>query len=776
MLKKTSGFSLLFFTILFISISFCGVITDKVLADPSFLTTNPFLTTNTDNSTNRQITTGPIPPSNVPPLLTFQGPTIQGGAQSTISVPAYLWHDGCAPTSVGMVIGYYDSWGLPDLIKGDAKTQTDSVNQAIASHGTSLNPRHYEDYALPIDSKTTGVLTDRSVLPEQNRHTNDSIADFMRTSWSSAKHLYGWSSFNDVGPAFVSYIKMIYPNLSPTYNNYYMGNNYLGSILTWSIITNEIDNKRPMGLLVDSDADGYTDHFVTVVGYRDNPSQQVGCYDTWYRSIRWIDFMSMAEGRSFGIYGATSFFSGYFGPAVTNSSGASNITDTSARLNCEVTATGGESPTIHIFWGKSDGSTSPTSWAYDINLGARDVGTFYSDISGLTAGTTYYYRCYATNSAGGSWAGSSSSFTTKVPLTFSYSVSDDIGASSSPMLSYTNAGLSKIEAITTLPQIYLADVDTFWSITNPLPQSTLSERWQSNQAISGKTSSPITINFIFYHQFALAVGYQIVGGDTPSAPTLTSTAFGAPLSQVLTPHPQELWLDNGAAYALPNPLLGSTSTERWQSNSATSGSISSNQDISVFYNHQYYVIFKWNPAESGYLSVASDWFNSGATLQAVASANPGWQFESWNGSGEGSLTQTSNNLSMSINSPLVETAIFYPSITITTPNKISVSYSWGTTKGSIPEGTTQTFFAPLGTEISLTARPTLFLYSFAGWTGVNTSTNSDILVVLDSPQNLSVSYSYNLISIGGIVAVSAIAITVLLIYIYRRKRPKSQQK
>ena len=99
-------------------------------------------------------------------------------------------------------------------------------------------------------------------------------------------------------------------------------------------------------------------------------------------------------------------------PSVTNSSGASNILDISARLNGVITSTGGENPTVHIYWGPVDGGTTIGSWAHDINLGTKPVGTFFSNISGLTAGTQYYYRCYASNSGGSSWATSTASFTT----------------------------------------------------------------------------------------------------------------------------------------------------------------------------------------------------------------------------------------------------------------------------------------------------------------------------------------------------------------------------
>ncbi len=105
-----------------------------------------------------------------------------------------------------------------------------------------------------------------------------------------------------------------------------------------------------------------------------------------------------------------------FPPTVTNSTGASNITSSSARLNGEITDAGGEAPTTHIYWGTSDGGTNPSNWAHDVNLGAQPEGTFYTDISGLDPNTTYYYRCYASNSAGDDWADETASFTTLVAI------------------------------------------------------------------------------------------------------------------------------------------------------------------------------------------------------------------------------------------------------------------------------------------------------------------------------------------------------------------------
>jgi len=103
-------------------------------------------------------------------------------------------------------------------------------------------------------------------------------------------------------------------------------------------------------------------------------------------------------------------------PTVTNGIGCSLVTAYSARLNGEIVDTGGENPTVHICWGTADGATTQASWQNDASLGVLGTGAFYKDISGLTPGTKYYYRCYATNSAGTGWAGSTANFTTQAVL------------------------------------------------------------------------------------------------------------------------------------------------------------------------------------------------------------------------------------------------------------------------------------------------------------------------------------------------------------------------
>jgi len=97
-------------------------------------------------------------------------------------------------------------------------------------------------------------------------------------------------------------------------------------------------------------------------------------------------------------------------PKVNNNTGAIDIAEISATLRGEITYTGGENPDVTIFWGDNDSGTTG-SWDNSINIGDQN-SSFSTNITGFEQIKTYYYRCYATNSGGESWADSTTNFTT----------------------------------------------------------------------------------------------------------------------------------------------------------------------------------------------------------------------------------------------------------------------------------------------------------------------------------------------------------------------------
>jgi len=215
-------------------------------------------------------------------------------------VPAYLWRHGCGPTAAGMVIGYWDGQGFPNLVPGDAGTQTAAVDAMIADDGG--NPEcgsgaldHYQDYACPIDRGT--IDPDKSELGGEV-HQDNCLADFMLTSRSSEDNRYGWSWFKHVPQAFEAYVNMIYPDAKVKVENYRFAD------FSWEMYKEEIDNNRPMVLLVDEWAHMVTDHFVTAIGY-DDETMEYAIYDSWDTDIHWYEWHENAQGVVYGVYGIT---------------------------------------------------------------------------------------------------------------------------------------------------------------------------------------------------------------------------------------------------------------------------------------------------------------------------------------------------------------------------------------------------------------------------------------------------------------------------------------
>jgi len=102
-------------------------------------------------------------------------------------------------------------------------------------------------------------------------------------------------------------------------------------------------------------------------------------------------------------------------PGVNNGLGAAGISSAAATLRGSVTDTGGENPTVSIYWGPTDGVTNRAAWSNSVSKGSLGLGDFSANVTALVAHATYYYRCYATNSAGDAWASPSERFVAEDP-------------------------------------------------------------------------------------------------------------------------------------------------------------------------------------------------------------------------------------------------------------------------------------------------------------------------------------------------------------------------
>lgn len=260
---------------------------------------------------DQQSTTGPTPPSGVD----VAGAQVASQAAVLIpNVPAYEWHHGCGPTAAGMIIGYWDGQGFGALVPGSSSAQTSAVNEMIASEGPTSN---LTDYCEPFDDPDDdpAPLADNSELPVGDRHPDECVADYMKTSQSAHGLYYGWSWFSHMGPAMLSYAELhVHAGYDATVSNLQMWN----GTLDWSRFCAEIDAGRPLVLLVDTDGNGSTDHFVTAIGYDTvGSTNRYACLNTWSRDVQWHTFQKMGSERPWGIYGATVFQIRTSGPTST---------------------------------------------------------------------------------------------------------------------------------------------------------------------------------------------------------------------------------------------------------------------------------------------------------------------------------------------------------------------------------------------------------------------------------------------------------------------------
>ena len=163
------------------------------------------------------------------PLDVSVGNSTKSNSIIISDIPIYLWHRGCGPTALGMIVGYYDLHGFDELFPDSSSMQTNDINMLIASD------EHYTDYAVPLDNYP-------NLLPDISEtgipHQDNSIADFMNTSMSLHGNFWGWSWSSDIGSAFEDYVNFRSPNYITSTSQEYYSND------SWDKYKIEIYNNR----------------------------------------------------------------------------------------------------------------------------------------------------------------------------------------------------------------------------------------------------------------------------------------------------------------------------------------------------------------------------------------------------------------------------------------------------------------------------------------------------------------------------------------------------
>jgi hypothetical protein len=145
---------------------------------------------------------------------------------------------------------------------------------------------------------------------------------------------------------------------------------------------------------------------------------------------------------------------------------------------------------------------------------------------------------------------------------------------------------------------------------------------------TGSVSGATTESATYIEQYQLTFDYTVVGGGSPSAPTVTYYSLGS--ADTCTAPCSPVYVDASSSYSYTNPLGGSGTTERWYAGYLATGTISGPGTISPAYYHQYYVQFAVYPSGYGTISPSTDaWYNSSSTVDVSATPNSPYSFQYW---------------------------------------------------------------------------------------------------------------------------------------------------
>ena len=233
-------------------------------------------------------------------------------------------------------------------------------------------------------------------------------------------------------------------------------------------------------------------------------------------------------------------------PTVTTTS-VSGIGTTSAASGGEVTSDGGGSVTARgVCWNTTGSPTTEDAHTVD----GTGTGAFASSLAGLSPGTLYHVRAYATNDAGTSY-GNEVSFTTQstpVPYTVSARISRGRGSISPALQTVARGGTASI-VITPVPGYHIVSITDNGSVRpvgNPYVITNVKADHEVVVALAPDAAESFTV---------IA---SVSGGHGGVSPASQQVARGAAASISIDPDPGYAIAsitDNGAAKGVANPYV-----------------------------------------------------------------------------------------------------------------------------------------------------------------------------------------------------------------------------
>ncbi len=291
----------------------------------------------------------------------------------------------------------------------------------------------------------------------------------------------------------------------------------------------------------------------------------------------------------------------------------------------------------------SGGYPTPNTFAadgtpYKIAMVAGDNFTLYFTNSGTTRDGFIVLNVFSANSSQYYASSTAISITAYEQVQNTFSVTFNGGSpTSSDSLKLTGTYLGTSSAtIATLTSTNNWSNST-WSdyntavtfpATTSLSNSTI--QWILNggaYTTSALTAGGNTYPKLYYHQYLITFQYSVSGGGSPTAPAVTYTQFGISGNTVnaTTTGGSGVWVDAASTYTYTNPLLGSGSSERWDTSSATGTASATGTIIEPYYN-QFSVTFGYGDQDSSTITSGSQigsYYQFGASIAINAGSSYG---------------------------------------------------------------------------------------------------------------------------------------------------------
>ncbi len=420
----------------------------------------------------------------------------------------------------------------------------------------------------------------------------------------------------------------------------------------------------------------------------------------------------------------------------------------------------------------SNGTSSTIPLTESPTVYPVDAGTSWS-VSTLLSGSTPSER-FVTDQRTSGLANASQIiefvYYTQDNVSFGFSVSGGGSGYSTPSVTYSSFGSSTTTA--TGVGVW-ADADSRYLYQSLLPGSTSSERWYAQA--DGSIGSSTQIDVVYYHQYLATFDVSFENTELFPSVTLASTSAAQPYSATLVLGANEVWLDSGSAYSVPQSF-SLESGQRLTTNGTVTGSVSADLMVELVYDHQFYVGITQNISSGGTVSPSSGWYDSGSKLQMDAVAASGWQFEGWSGVGADSASNSTASFSLTVGpgAPANETAAFYPGVTIVTTGPDPVTYQDGPISGTVPAGAKVEVYVPPSSTLNLKASSMVFLATFNGWSGASSSSGTGASLTVDGPGLVMTNSEYNYSGIGILVLAIALAAVIAIVVFARRRDPSGR--